>query len=51
MKFKKTSTAKRGTYKLFDDDGHFITEYKPGEDGVTEIDILNLPKWTTTRCT
>ena len=44
MKFKKTSTAKRGTYKLFDDDGHFITEYKPGKDGVTEIDILNLHK-------
>lgn len=44
MKFKKTSTAKRGTYKLFDDDGQFITEYKPGKDGVTEVDILNLHK-------
>ena len=44
MKFKKTSTEKRGTYKLFDDDGNFITEYKPGKDGVTEIDILNLHK-------
>lgn len=44
MKTKKTPTAKRGTYKLFDDDGHFITEYKPGKDGVTEIDILNLHK-------
>lgn len=44
MKFKKTSTAKRGTYKLFDDDGHFIIEYKPGKDGVTEVDILNLHK-------
>lgn len=44
MKFKKTSTSKRGTYKLFDDDGHFITEYKPGKDGVTEVDILNLHK-------
>ena len=44
MKFKKTPTAKRGTYKLFDDDGHFITEYKPGKDGVTEVDILNLHK-------
>ena len=42
MKTKKTPTAKRGTYKLFDDDGHFITEYKPGKDGVTEVDILNL---------
>ena len=44
MKYKKTPTAKRGTYKLFDDDGHFITEYKPGKDGVTEVDILNLHK-------
>ena len=44
MKFKKTSTEKRGTYKLFDDDGNFITEYKPGKDGVTEVDILNLHK-------
>ncbi len=44
MKYKKTPTAKRGTYKLFDDDGQFITEYKPGKDGVTEIDILNLHK-------
>ena len=44
MKTKKTPTAKRGTYKLFDDDGHFITEYKPGKDGVTEVDILNLHK-------
>ena len=42
MKTKKTPTAKRGTYKLFDDDGNFITEYKPGENGVTEVDILNL---------
>ena len=44
MKTKKTPIAKRGTYKLFDDDGHFITEYKPGKDGVTEVDILNLHK-------
>lgn len=44
MKYKKTPTAKRGTYKLFDDEGQFITEYKPGKDGVTEIDILNLHK-------
>lgn len=44
MKFKKTSTAKRGTYKLFDNDGNFITEYKPGENGVMEIDISNLHK-------
>ncbi len=44
MNYKKTPTAKRGTYKLFDDDGHFITEYKPGKDRVTEVDILNLHK-------
>lgn len=44
MKTKKTPTAKRETYKLFDDDGQFITEYKPGKDGVTEVDILNLHK-------
>lgn len=42
MKYKKTPQSKRGTYKLFDDNGVFITEYKPGKDGVTEIDILNL---------
>ena len=44
MKFKKTSTEKRGTYKHFDDNGHLIAEYKPGKDGVTEVDILNLHK-------
>lgn len=44
MKYKKTPQSKRGTYKLFDDDGRFITEYKPGKDGVTEVDILNLHK-------
>ncbi len=44
MKTKKTPTAKRGTYKFFDDDGNFITEYKPGENGVMEIDISNLHK-------
>ena len=42
MKYKKTPQSKRGTYTLFDDDGNFVTEYKPGKDGVTEIDILNL---------
>lgn len=42
MKYRKTPQSKRGTYKLFDDDGHFIIEYKPGKDGVTEVDILNL---------
>lgn len=44
MKFKKTNKENRETYKLFDDDGNFITEYKPGKDGVTEVDILNLHK-------
>ena len=41
MKFKKTNKENRGTYKHFDDDGHLIAEYKPGKDGVTEVDILN----------
>lgn len=44
MKTKKTPQAKRGTYKLFDDNGMFVTEYKPGKDEVTEVDILNLHK-------
>jgi len=44
MKFKKTPGKERGTYKLFDDNGNFVTEYKPGKDGVTEIDIINLHK-------
>lgn len=44
MKIKKTPQCKRGTYKLFDDNGNFVTEYKPGVDGVTEVDILSLHK-------
>lgn len=44
MKIKKTPQAKRGTYKLFDDNGIFVTEYKPGEHGIKEVDILNLHK-------
>lgn len=44
MKTKKTPQSKRGTYKLFDDDGKFVTEYKPGENGITEVDVLNLHK-------
>ncbi len=44
MKIKKTPQSKRGTYKLFDDDGKFVTEYKPGENGITEVDVLNLHK-------
>lgn len=44
MKIKKTPQNKRETYKLFDDNGNFVTEYKPGEDGVTEVDILTLHK-------
>lgn len=44
MKTKKTPQSKRGTYKLFDDDGKFVTEYKPGKNGVTEVDVLNLHK-------
>lgn len=42
MRFKKTPQSKRGTYKLYDENGNFLTEYKPGENGVTEVDILNL---------
>ena len=40
MKTYKTSTNKRNTYKLYDDNGTFVTEYKPGKDGVTEEAIL-----------
>lgn len=42
MKYKKTPQSKRGTYKLYDENGNLVTEYKPGENGVTEVDILNL---------
>lgn len=42
MRFKKTPQSKRGTYKLYDENGNLVTEYKPGENGVTEVDILNL---------
>lgn len=44
MKIKKTPRDKRGTYKLFDDNGNFVTEYRPGVGEVTEVDILNLHK-------
>lgn len=44
MKIKKTPQDKRSTYKLFDDNGNFVTEYKPGVGGVTEVDILSLHK-------
>ena len=40
MKTYKTPTNKRNTYKLYDDNGTFVTEYKPGKDGVTEEAIL-----------
>ena len=42
MRYFKTPGEKRGSYKLFDDDGRFIAEYKPGENGITEVDIINL---------
>ena len=42
MRYKKTPQDKRSTYILFDDNGKFVTEYKPGEDGITEVDIINL---------
>lgn len=44
MRYKKTPQDKRSSYKLFDDNGNFVTEYKAGENGVTEVDILNLHK-------
>lgn len=44
MKTKKTPQSKRGTYKLFDERNKLVAEYKPGKDGVTELDILNLHK-------
>ena len=42
MRYKKTPQAMRGTYKLYDENGNLVTEYKPGESGITEVDILNL---------
>lgn len=42
MRYRKTPQAMRGTYKLYDDNGNFVTEFKPGEEGVTEVDIHNL---------
>lgn len=42
MKIKKTPQRNRGTYKLFDEHGKLVAEYKPGVDGVTEVDIKNL---------
>lgn len=44
MKYKKTPRDKRESYKLFDEHGELVTEYKPGENGITEVDILNLHK-------
>lgn len=42
MKFRKTPSSQRGTYKYvyYDDNGKFIVELVPGVDGVTELDIL-----------
>lgn len=44
MRYKKTPVNQRTTYKLFDENGEFITEYRAGENGVTIIDIQNLHK-------
>lgn len=44
MRYKKTPQDKRGTYILFDERNKLVAEYKPGKDGVTELDILNLHK-------
>ena len=42
MKTYKTPMNQRNTYKLYDDNGTFVTEYKPGKEGVTEDSILIL---------
>ncbi len=44
MKYKKTPQSQRGTYKLFDDNGNFVIEYKPEEHGIRDVDILALHK-------
>ena len=42
MKYRKTPRNQRGTYKLYDEHGQLVIEFKPGENGVTERDIRNL---------
>ena len=42
MKYRKTPRNQRGTYKLYDENGQLVIEFKPGENGVTEQDIQNL---------
>ncbi len=42
MKTIKTAQEHRKTYRLYDENGAFVTEYSAGIDGVTEADILAL---------
>lgn len=41
-KVKRTPQKERGTYKYFDVNGKVIDELKPGERGVSELDIYEL---------
>ncbi|SJZ94276.1 RNA polymerase sigma factor, sigma-70 family [Pilibacter termitis] len=41
-KVKKTPKEKRGTYKYIDANGEVVDELKPGEHGVSELDIYEL---------
>ena len=44
MRYRKTPKNRRETYKLYDDKENLVAEYRPGVDGVTEVDIANLHK-------
>ena len=44
MRYRKTPKNRRETYKLYDDKDNLVAEYRPGIDGVTEVDIANLHK-------
>ncbi len=41
-KVKRTPQKERGTYKYFDANGKVVDELKPGEHGITELDIYEL---------
>lgn len=42
MRYRKTPTNQRTTYRHIDETGRVIAEYKPGVDGVTAVDIKNM---------
>ncbi len=42
MRYRKTPSNERETYKLYDDFGNIVCEIKPGEHGVTPEDIRKL---------